>query len=249
MILFNMDYPSIFRQMFSESEKTEYYLQKKIDKVISGKEGFCVEPSSFYDIVTMPKTNNKYLLYWRVGNMNALLTSSNKNMEKYLVSGSMLLLNDQKGQQYGITYKRYKSYDQEEVQLVDGINVFTPHFFSRYRERFVPDKNIKAIENIALFAARNLNYFVHLDYNGMVLPQDRKENGAAVSIRDGVILGAFEMMTVDGKPVEIMKARTFLNKQSLKEVQSSLNPTKQDVYRNAREMFKKYNGYDPKELI
>lgn len=244
MILFDMDYPTIYRQMFSESDKIEYYLRKNLTKVTSLKQGRYIAPHYFYDIIKMPKSNNTYMLYWNIPDFEAFYYDDYKIREKNVCCGAILLVQDKKGRQHGITYKRYKVQVKDTFGLVDGLYIFSPHFFSRYRERFEIPQEVKSNDNLAAFAARNLNYFFYLDYNEMVLEKDRQENGVAIAVKDGIILGDMESMTVDGKPLTVTRARTFLKDNNLKDDQAELNPTKEDVLEAAKQMFKRYKGYE-----
>ena len=157
MILFDMDYPTIFRQMFAESEKIEFYLQKKLEKVTTLKAGHYLPPNIFYDVVTLPKSNNTYLLYWLLGDCERFYFDDNKSREKNMCCGSVLLVPDKRGQQYGMVYKRYKMFFGETAPYVDGLTIFTPHFYSRYRERFGLPPDMKTIDCLTTFSVRNLN--------------------------------------------------------------------------------------------
>ena len=248
MVLFSMDYPTIFKQIYDESEKVEFYLKKNIKKVFLGKQGRYISPNIHYDIVTMPNTHNQYLLYWNIPDPEAFYFGNCALKEKNSLSGSALLLKDNEGKQHAITYKRYKTFVNKQLFWTDGLHTFTPHFFSRYRERMDIESRASINDVIAAFCARNLNYFVEVDYNEMILPKDRKENGALYAIKDGIMIVERTWPEVDGRKILLEEVKTFLSGHNLKIDQTDHVPSKEDICNYAREVFKKYNGYDFEDL-
>lgn len=227
--------------MHDEIEKVQFYLQKNIKKVIERKQGKYLEPCTFYDTITLKDSHNTYLLYWYIPNIKAFYYDDCKSRDKNLLSGSMLLTKDKNGQTMGVVYKKYKAQKEDTILWLEGMNVFTPHFFSRYRER-MNLTNLSVMDLIATFSARNLNYFCQLDYNQIVLEKDRLENGDATAVKDGIMLGEGETKTLNGKDVLVVKSRTFLSINELKEDQASKNPSRKYVLEKAQEMFRKFNN-------
>ena len=245
MILSDMDYPTIFKQMYEESEKVEYYEKKMLPKVASLKSGKYIEPYYFYDIVTIGKTNNTYLLYWNISDPQQFYLDGCTAKDKYCLHGNVLLIKDDKGQQHAIAYKNYKAVVvNNNTQRMHGLNVYTPHFFSRYRERFEQPAEYTATDLIAVFSARNLNYTYGLDYNEMVLEKDRIKNGYAGAISDGVVLGEQFFTTAGDKQLFVVKNKTFLGNKNLKKNQSGNVPTKDEIVNLSKRIFKEYYGYD-----
>lgn len=247
MILLDMDYPAVFRQIYAESEKVNYYLQKNLKDVLYEKRGKYIGPNSYYDLVTMKDSNNRYLLYWHITDIEDLYKNGFRTAEKNILYGPVLLLNDKDGKLHAISYKRYKMFLDNQLIWMDCLYTYTPHFFSRYKERYGLPKEMTNIDVIGYFSNRNLNFMRQLDYNEISLPKNRIENGTAFSLIDGVSLAEITHQVIDDKPVMIVNNRTFLSKDILKENQAKQVPTKEENIEWARKAFKQHFGYEFKE--
>ncbi len=108
----------------------------------------------------------------------------------------------------------YKDYGLYAFMLLGTIKpclaVYTPHFFDRYRERFLKDKTISKVKAMEDFFLYNANA-------GAVFPKDSKyENAIFARGKDGIMLG-------NRYSELILEFKTFLTFEDLKEGQIDLS--------------------------
>ena len=212
MILYNdQNFPEIYRQMKDEKEKVDYYLNK-IEKESLRYIAKTPAPCYSFQKITMPKTGNTYLLYY-------YCLTENERRHGSAFFGNLLLLNDDQGRRVVIRLMKTEERSQYSSRKLDSLHIFTGHFFSRYRERFFSDKDATTDDIVVSFAGRNLGYLHQLKYEEFVKEKDRRDNGAAWIIEDGVSVGASEMIHVNDKPLWIAMHKTYLSPAELKDDQ------------------------------
>lgn len=230
MILINMDYASIYRQMSDEHDTVLYYLHKYEKQAFKQFKQSDV-PCLYSKEITLPKSGNKYLLYYYMLNEQEKLHGS-------CTFGNVLLLNDDRGQINAIRLMKVREARNETIKNQDTLHFFTAHFFRRYRERFTAFGNQSTLDLIGTFCGRNLGYLHQLNYNDIVKEKNRQEDGAAWGIDDGFILGQSEWVDMDGKKVLVARHRTFLGRYNLKESQEKHTLTQAEMRAELKHHFK-----------
>lgn len=212
MIIYDEDFKTIYRQMHDERERVDYYLkkcQKRALRYLASHKA----PCQYTETVTFPDSKNTYLLYYQC-------TTELERRSGSCFFGNMLLLNDKDGHRIAIRLLTFSERSGKLTGKYDSLQVFNGHFFSRYRERFSCLGGLQSTEFIAAFAGRNMGYMYQLDYEKMVLPENKTPNGCVWGVEDGFLFGEnhWEDMGVYGK-VLVVKHKTFLSEQDLKDDQ------------------------------
>lgn len=212
MIIYDEDFAMIYRQMHSERERVDYYLRKLQRKALNYLSK-TPAPCQYTETITFPDTKNTYLLYYHCSNEYERIHGS-------CFFGNLLLLNDKDGHRIAIRLMTISERTGKIQGKRDTLQVFTGHFFSRYRERFSDLGGLQTNEFIAAFAGRNMGYMYQLDYKKMVLKKNWEKNGCVWGVEDGFLFGenSWEDMGVYGK-VLVVKHKTFLSERDLKDDQ------------------------------
>ena len=200
--------------MRDEKEQINYYILKNAKKV--QKEFYYSQklPCWIYKTITLPKTNNTYLIYYYAMNRRECDTGS-------CFIGSVLLLNDNEGRRWAIALRTFREI-KKNLGIIDSLQIFTGHFFSRYKERYPYMKDLPTLDLIATFFGRNGGYFAELDYDELVLKKNRQENGSAWGVDDGITLGINSNTELpNGKLLYVTQHNTFISREMLKENQAS----------------------------
>lgn len=212
MIVYDEDFRTLYMQMWAERERVDYYL-KKCQKRALRYLAVHKAPCQYTETITFPDTKNTYLLYYHCSTEAERRSGS-------CFWGNMLLLNGRDGHRIVVRLMTVAERSGKIQGTRDTLQVFTGHFFSRYRERFSGAGGPQSAEFIASFAGRNMGYMYQLDYEKMVLPENRTENGCVWGIDDGFSFGEnfwLDMGTY-GK-VLVVKHKTFLAERDLKDDQ------------------------------
>ena len=221
MILSTDNYQRIYEQMLSERERTRYYLQKnskKMDQMLCSAKSV---PVWYCETITMPKTNNTYLLYYYAATKGEVITRS-------CWSGAPLLINDENGHRVAVMLRKMTESDpmaKTETKYM-SLQVYYGHFFSRYRERMKLPDSLSTNEVITAYFGRNEGYFAELDYDKIVLEKNRHKGNSAFAIDDGVTLA--EVTRLDSGLV-VFKHNTFLSRRELKDSQEDATPSKENM--------------------
>ena len=224
MILSTDNYQRIYDQLRDEREAVRYYLRKNERFMEKRMRSARTVPVWCCDTITMPKTSNTYLLYYYALTWNEIRGGT-------CWSGAPLLVNDENGHRVAIMLRHMMERDTETKEEIpyDTLQVYSGHFFSRYRERMnLPDR-LSVNDVIAFYFGRNEGYFAELDYNQLVLEKNRHKGNSAYGIDDGVTLAE---VTVLDSGVRVFKHNTFLSRRELKGNQVGATPS-QDHLRAA----------------
>ncbi len=127
---------------------------------------------------------------------------------------------------YSYIYREYGIYAfMLSGKNFDTLAVYTPHFFSRYRERYIKDTSLSMDEVMEDFFVYN-NVCQIKDVNNASYP-----NSIFASTKDGVLLGTKH-------PDNILEFKTFLPSELLKEQQIDLhNSQNEDVKKYLEEIY------------
>lgn len=221
MIIFDGDYGRIFRQLKDEKEKVLYYLEKNKPKARKAILGFKTIPAWYTDTITFPKTRNTYLLYYYC------LRRSELNDVGF--TGCPLILNDNKGRLIAINYRHMKVKGDGHDEVIWALQVYSGHFFSRYRERMGLSSSLSVNDVIATFFGRNAGYFYALDYNEIVLDKNKYKSNSAWAVDDGVLLSE----EMDLGDFWVYKHNTFLSRNELKSDQMKATPERSELRHTA----------------
>lgn len=216
MILSTDNYRRIYNQLMDEREKVRYYLLKNEKGIFRKFRETQKTPVWYHDTVTMPKTRNTYLLYYYA-------MYHREAADNYCWKGAPLLVNDEKGHLVAIMLRKMYETDSDTDETVyfDALQVYSGHFFSRYRERMAMPDSLSTNDIIANFFGRNEGYFARLDYDAIVLEKNRHKGTSAFGIDDGVTL-AEELFLPGG--LRVVKHNTFLSRRELKDSQDAATP-------------------------
>lgn len=213
MILYNTPYQDMYRIMDSECEKVEFAIRKADEKAKKIWRASSDRPLVYNTIYTNPDTNNHYLIWFY---------SNEKRGENHMAYlwGSALMLTDDKGKKIYVAKNIIYKKAEGETYKTDIMQVFTGHFFSRYRERIcVPDRyNEKDL--ISIYFGRNTEYAIEIPPYMITKKLDKYEGTKSWQVYDGILLGYDDTIEVDGKPIIISKVNTFLSESILKPEQS-----------------------------
>ena len=212
MIIYDEDYTRLYKQMRDERERVEYYLrkgQKKALRTLSETPAPCY----YYEKVKFSDTNNTYLLYYYCRN-------EYNRKHGTCIYGNILMTNTRDGKRIAVRLMTISEKTGRVKGKRDTLQIFTGHFFSRYRERFFSDDSKSTDEMITIFAGRNLGYMYELPYKDMVLEKNQTEKGCVWAMDDGFSFGENEWMDmgVYGK-VLVVNHKTYLSEDDLKDDQ------------------------------
>lgn len=212
MIIYDEDFQRIYKQMHDERERVDYYLKKHQRPALKTL-AKTPAPCYYSAQVTFDDTKNTYLLYYYCAN-------EHERRKGNCFYGSLLLLDGKDGHRIAIRLMTISERTGAFPGKHDTLQVFTGHFFSRYRERFSSFGGLGTSALIVTFAGRNLGYMCKLDYEKMVLEKNRTPNGCVWGMDDGFSFGENEWidMGVYGK-VLVVKHKTFLGEDDLKDDQ------------------------------
>lgn len=234
MILPNTPHELVLQVMRNEAHKVEFFIKKEGSKLLSALERtpYALFPFLSYKIYTVPSSRNKYLVWFEVMDYRELKNGT-------FISGSCLIVNEEKG---GITaYVQKISYDSEIKQHTSVLNIYTGHFFNRYRERFNWG-NINTYELIARYLSRNGSLMTFLEFRKMNLKAEEYPDGAAAQVNDGVIFGTYTISKdIDGKPFNIVFHNTFIANQQLKDNQQKQLLSEDQIFFMVNQEFLKSN--------
>lgn len=221
MILSTDNYQRIYSQLRDEREAVRYHLRKNEKYMEKRMRSARTVPVWCCDTITMPKTGNTYLLYYYAATWGEVSTGS-------CWSGAPLLVNDENGRRVAFMYRYMSERDTETKAEIayDTLQVYSGHFFSRYRERMgLPDR-LSTNDVIATFFGRNEGYFAELDYDEFILEKNRHKGNRVYGVDDGVTLA--EVTKLDSG-VMVFKHNTFLSRNELKGNQVGATPSREHL--------------------
>jgi len=235
MILFDDNYEKIYKLMMEENEQVHYYMQKFSKKLKKKYTEHPELPIWHYELVTLPKSNNTYLIYYYSMTYKEIIHDS-------YYCGSVLLLNGNDGQRLAVGLRKMsmkgEAMPDDVKYLVFSLQIFTGHFLSRYRERMKFPDSMSTYDVIASFFGRCGGYFSELPYDDIVLKKNRSKGNSAWGVDDGVTLATKTILNVDNYPVMVVKHNTFLAREFLKANQEKNTPTQEEMRMQCMHHFK-----------
>ena len=217
MILADSDYPTIYKGIKSELDKVAFAVKKEEGKAKKIFYNSATFPCCHNTTYTVPSSQNKYLIWYYCHNPKEAQFCT-------YYYGFSLLLTDSDGKQFAVLCRPYKN---KERKREESIQVFSGHFFSRYRERMKLGNKMSTYDLMTFFFGRNVPYMGKLDWKELtVKPEHYKDSPSAWRIDDGVTFAAEYQLTLDnGKSLHVTKHNTFLSESVLKNEQKPHVPS------------------------
>ncbi|MBQ9173724.1 MAG: hypothetical protein IJ161_08360 [Bacteroidales bacterium] len=201
--------------MRNEVPKVEFFIKKEAGRLKKTfLRNFGTFPFFYQTTYIIPDSRNRYLVWFCANNKRELNTQTAR-------SGCCLILNEDKGKTTVYEYKEClipNTYPKKEIEAV--LNVYTGHFFSRYRERAGWGTKLTRDEIIVRYLCRNAIFISGLPFDKINLNSDKYPGGAAGQVTDGLVLITETHETdTKGLPFTVIKHNTFIGKTHLKEDQ------------------------------
>jgi len=215
MILADNDYVTIVEQMKDDAEKVLYYVNKEDAKALRKFKKERSYPQWTYSLVTLPDSRNQYLLWFYALNKKEV-------QDNYFWGGSCLLVNDKDGKRIVYRYRPQKDTDTGDV--IESLQVYNGHFFSRYKERMKLSDDLNAYEVMTIFFGRNALYLYGLNNEKVMKKPEKYKDAMAYRIDDGVIFGSESYVPYKNDELHVMLNNTFLSSDILKQSQKENIP-------------------------
>ena len=148
MLLPTMTYKEMYDHLGEDLKKVkireDYFLPKAI-KEFKKERRF---PACKWYEYTVPESKNKYIIFYYAEHWKVI---DNPNV------GSFCIVYDDKNNRYVIKWgaRLYKQTKDSKLDIIREIQVYTPHFFSRYKERGLKDTSIGINEVVGMYLSRN----------------------------------------------------------------------------------------------
>lgn len=227
MILSYTPYGLVLKTMQGEAEKVDFFMRRTAAKAKKSFErrqlfsdGF---PFYYHETYTVPGSRNTYLVFYEALDRNDIRSGG-------FYCGSCLLVNDDNGKQsvYQLTRARSRTATTDEIATF--INIYTGHFFSRYRERHLWGSEISTHELIVRYLCRNKFFMAGLEFEKLNLNANKYPNGSASQVFDGVVFITEKDLSGEiGHPAMAVRFNTFLGKHILQESQQDATFTQHEM--------------------
>lgn len=125
-----------------------------------------------------------------------------KNHNKWIIKSDY----HKKSQQFIAVVYYIDQYGFNAIMIQDdqiSLTHFTPHFLSRYNQRFLGQPNLSKLEILKIFLEKNAFGFVEY-----LQDTDEMKNGIFIKIEDGIGLGFYE--NLKGPILRIFHLKTFI---------------------------------------
>lgn len=148
MLLPTMTYKQMYDHLGEDLKKVkireDYYLPKAI-KELKKERRF---PACKWYEYTVPESKNKYIIFYYAEHWKVI---------DHPKVGSFCIVYDDKNNRYVIKWgaRLYKQTKDSKLDIIREIQVYTPHFFSRYKERGLKDTSIGINEVVGIYLSRN----------------------------------------------------------------------------------------------
>lgn len=216
MILADNDYVAIINQIKDDMEKVLYYVNKEDAKALRMFKKEHKYPQWTYSIITLPDSHNQYLIWFYALNKKEV-------QDNYFWGGSCLLVNDKDGKRIVYRYRPQKDTDTGEV--IESLQVYNGHFFSRYKERMKLPDNLNTFDVMTTFFGRNAMYFYGLNNDKVMKKPEKYKDAMAYKIDDGVVFGSETFLPYKNDKLCVMHINTFLSSNILKQSQKENIPS------------------------
>ena len=148
MLLPSMTYKEMYDHLGEDLKKVkireDYFLSKAIKEFKKARRF----PACKWYEYTVPESKNKYIIYY--------YAESWRNIKKPNV-GSFCVVYDDEYNRYVIKWgaRTYSRTKDGPLTLIRELQVYTPHFFERYKERGLKDMSISNNDVVCIYLSRN----------------------------------------------------------------------------------------------
>lgn len=148
MLLPAMTYKEMYDHLGKDLEKVKirenYFLPKAIREFKKAKRF----PACRWYEYTVPESRNKYIIFYYAESW-AVINKPNV--------GSFCIIYDDEYNRYVVKWgaRVYKQRKDSQLSLIREIQVYTPHFFNRYRERGLKDVSLDINDVVSIYLSRN----------------------------------------------------------------------------------------------
>lgn len=218
MVLQDTPYPLVLQAMLGEAGKVAFFQKKQASKAQREfrrqQQRRMPYPLYWLTTYTVPSSRNTYLVWFEA-------MSDEEVSKGTFVYGSALLVNEENRRQSVYQIKHVRDQENPEAGHQILFNVYTGHFFSRYRERGLWGARLSTHELMVRYLARNDHFLAGLEFSKLNLNSDKYPDGAACQVFDGVVfLTEKDFVMDDDTPVKTLRYNTFMPMDQLGENQS-----------------------------
>ena len=148
MLLPTMTYKEMYDHLGEDLKKVkireDYFLPKAI-KEFKKERRF---PACKWYEYTVPESKNKYIIFYYAEHWKVI---------DHPKVGSFCIVYDDKNNRYVIKWgaRGYSHTKDGPLMLIREVQVYTPHFFERYRERGLKDKSLSINDVVCMYLSRN----------------------------------------------------------------------------------------------
>ena len=197
MVVETMTYKEIWSEINKDYKGIIQYKLQDADKILRKK---VIASSSTQKIIRISPIRFKS----KSTNLNHCLIPYCLGKTDYKKNGMLFVL-------YSYIYRKYGIYAFSlNGEKYETLNVYTPHLFSRYRERFLDDSSLKMEEVMEEFFINNVVSPIEEINN------EKYPDSFFSTVKDGVLLGVKQ-------PDNILEFKTFLSSELLRNQQIDLH--------------------------
>lgn len=205
----------MFAEMAEDGERIKYFAQKEGTRYLKEvMRGNASGTAMGYRLYEAQRTRNRYLIWFNPEKM------LRQRVSKDAVGAALLVNQDDGGRMVACMHKR-REMSGRVLVAQDCLDIITPHFLSRYRERIGGDIALNdPLSLIASFCGRNMSYVIAMPLDIINRNHGKYTDGAAYQVTDGIVFVSTKTVTgVDGRPLTVSRWNTFLSYRDLKEDQ------------------------------
>lgn len=239
-----MTYKEMYGHLEKDSVKVKirenYFLSKAI-KEFKKESRF---PAYRWYEYTVPESKNKYIIFYYAESWTQI---------KQPKVGSFCIVYDDKCNRYVVRWggRVYKQHIDSPLSLIREIQVYTPHFFNRYKERGLKDMSLSINEVVCMYLSRN-GEGVPIEMNEEINRHlDKYGPGAKYGyrVRDGFCFVSSDIQITRSEDGDNYKDkheaiyviyRTFMNESNMKENQLlAIDRKHKDIWQQSIEDFRR----------
>ena len=219
-----MTYKEMYDHLGDDLKKVkireDYFLPKAIKELRKARRF----PACKWYEYTVPESNNKYIIFYYAESWNIIdrpkignfcIVYDDKYKDRYVIKGGARGYSHTKG---------------GPLMLIREVQVYTPHFFERYRERGLKDKSLSINDVVCMYLSRNREG-VPIMMNEAINRHLKKYGPGAkygYRVRDGFCFAMSDVQiskSEDGDPSKdkhealYVVFKTFMNESNMKENQ------------------------------
>jgi len=180
MILPSMMPREIYDNMEKDKFKVKLRINKICPKVVKEFKKSKSFPVMYVDEYNIPATNNQYIIFYYASNATEI--------EKPFFTYFCIVFNESQRLVISAMEREYQHTPKCKTINLPQIHIFTSHFFQRYKERYLHNKNLTPNQVAGLYLLRNWN-FVAISLNEDINRNFKEygdDNKHGVRVHDGL---------------------------------------------------------------